>query len=66
MKSQLKLVSCRDLCALFNCKRGTIRKWIIHRGFPAPMPCPARDPLFKQADVEAWVEGKSINGGSNE
>ena len=57
--SQTILISRSELCKLFNCKPPTIQKWVVRKGFPQPLPCPAREPVFRYKDVLDWVEGKS-------
>ena len=57
--SQTILISRDELCKLFNCKPPTIQKWVVRKGFPQPLPCPAREPVFRYKDVLDWVEGKS-------
>ena len=56
--SQTILISRSELCKLFNCKPQTIQKWVVRKGFPQPLPCPAREPVFRYKDVLDWVEGR--------
>ena len=65
--SRLHLIARIDLCDEFKCTPDCIRKWIKHKGFPKPLPCPAREPLFDLCEVKEWVRGASLpktKGGS--
>lgn len=50
-------VSRGELASELNVTKATIRQWEALRGFPQPLPGSGRVPLYKTADVAAWLEG---------
>ena len=46
-----------ELAAELRVTKATIRHWETLRGFPQPLPGSGRVPLYKTADVAAWLEG---------
>ena len=46
-----------ELASELNVTKATIRQWEALRGFPQPLPGSGRVPLYKTADVAAWLVG---------
>lgn len=46
-----------ELASELSVTKATIRHWESLRGFPQPLPGSGRVPLYKTADVAAWLEG---------
>jgi DNA-binding transcriptional MerR regulator len=46
-----------ELAEELRVTKATIRQWETLRGFPQPLPGSGRVPLYKTADVAAWLEG---------
>lgn len=57
--SILNIVSRSQLCDELNCHRDSIKRWIKEEGFPEPLPCPAREPLFDKTEVNSWIRGQN-------
>ncbi|XDZ66902.1 helix-turn-helix transcriptional regulator [Alphaproteobacteria bacterium LSUCC0684] len=51
------LVTRSDVCREFNCHPDSIKRWIKEEGFPEPLPCPAREPVFDADAVNDWIRG---------
>ena len=45
-----------ELATELGLTKATIRKWEAVRNFPAPLPGSGRVPLYKTAEVTAWLE----------
>ena len=45
-----------ELATELGLTKATIRKWEVARDFPAPLPGSGRVPLYKTAEVTAWLE----------
>lgn len=56
--SIFNVVTRSDICREFDCHRDTVKRWIKEEGFPEPLACPAREPVFKLSEVNRWIEGK--------
>jgi len=52
------VVTRSHICREFNCHKDTIRRWIKEEGFPEPLPCPAREPVFDADAVNNWIRGR--------
>lgn len=46
-----------ELASELGVTKATIRNWEAQRGFPQPLPGSGRVPLYKVAEVAAWLEG---------
>ena len=52
------VVTRSHICREFNCHKDTIKRWIKEEGFPEPLPCPAREPVFDADAVTNWIRGR--------
>ena len=55
--STLKVITRAEVCREFNCHRDSLKRWIKEKGFPSPLPCPAREPIFDIEEVNRWIRG---------
>lgn len=55
--SERSYITRGELASELNVTKATIRQWEALRGFPQPLPGSGRVPLYKVADVAAWLEG---------
>jgi len=55
--SERTYVTRGELASELHVTKATIRQWELLRGFPQPLPGSGRVPLYKTADVAAWLEG---------
>jgi len=55
--SERTYVTRGELASELHVSKATIRQWELLRGFPQPLPGSGRVPLYKTADVAAWLEG---------
>lgn len=55
----MKYLSFKDLCerGLFN-NRTTLMRWIRYHGFPRPYRVPGNRALWREDEVDAWLESR--------
>ena len=56
--SYFNIVTRSDICREFNCHPDTVKRWIKEEGFPKPLPCKAREPVFDANSVNDWIRGR--------
>ena len=58
--SLLQVITRAQVCRELNCHRDTIKRWIKKKGFPTPLPCVSREPIFDLNDVNEWIRNEGI------